>query len=199
MQGCFMQFLRLIFVKKLQLQGSSPPGPHQGRCPLDPHWGLLRPPGPHLSADFSILNSHAWYYFLYWFFYLYVISHVHQDRRPAGCCPAVCLVLIAMLFFTMLSLGTCPWEGCATKNSAGTAAADVSTAQPARWDAALDRPCGPQHHLWLNGWSAWTVGYWTREGGEGWGGGMYGTCWDTERDCAGGWGRRWGIYIDKVL
>ena len=33
MQGCFMQFLRLIIVKKLQ--------------------------GPHFSADFSILNSHA--------------------------------------------------------------------------------------------------------------------------------------------
>ena len=41
MQGCFMQFLRLIFVRKLQLQGASP---------LDPHF----------SADFSILNSHAW-------------------------------------------------------------------------------------------------------------------------------------------
>ena len=38
MQGCFMQFLRLSFIKKLQ-------------------------PFPHFSADFSILNSHAWVYF----------------------------------------------------------------------------------------------------------------------------------------
>ena len=77
LQGCFMQFLRLIFVKKLQ--GASLPDPHRGRCPLDPHWGLsaappgalppgpplggfLRPPGPHFSADFSILNSHVWYH-----------------------------------------------------------------------------------------------------------------------------------------
>ena len=47
MQGCFVQFLRLIFVKKLQLR------------PLTPTGGLLRPPDPHFSADFSILNSHA--------------------------------------------------------------------------------------------------------------------------------------------
>ena len=47
MQGCFMQFLRLIFVKKLQL------------CPLTPTRGLLQPPDPHFSADFSLLNSHA--------------------------------------------------------------------------------------------------------------------------------------------
>ena len=69
MQGCFMQFLLLIFVKKLQLQGASPPDPHLGHCPWTPTggvapWtptgGLLRPPGPHFSADFSILNSHAW-------------------------------------------------------------------------------------------------------------------------------------------
>ena len=43
-----MQFLRLLFVKKLQLR------------PLTPTRGLLRPPEPHFSADFSILNSHAW-------------------------------------------------------------------------------------------------------------------------------------------
>ena len=60
MQGCFMQFLRLIFVKKLQLQGASPPDPHRVCCPWTPTEGLLRPPGPHFSADFSILNSHAW-------------------------------------------------------------------------------------------------------------------------------------------
>ena len=59
-----MQFLHLIFVKKLQLQlqATLPPDPHQGRCPLDPHWGpsaAPRPPGPHFSADFSILNCHA--------------------------------------------------------------------------------------------------------------------------------------------
>ena len=47
MQGCFMQFLHLIFVKKLQLR------------PLTPTRGFLRPPDPHFSADFSILNSHA--------------------------------------------------------------------------------------------------------------------------------------------
>ena len=47
MQGCFMQFLRLVFVKKLQLR------------PLTPTRSLLRPPDPHFSADFSILNSHA--------------------------------------------------------------------------------------------------------------------------------------------
>ena len=41
-----MQFLRLIFVKKPRLQGASP---------LDPTGGLLRPPGAHFSADFSIL------------------------------------------------------------------------------------------------------------------------------------------------
>ena len=47
MQGCFMQFLRLIFVKKLQLQRASPPDLHQGRCPLGPHWrpsAASRPP-----------------------------------------------------------------------------------------------------------------------------------------------------------
>ena len=37
MQGCFMQFLRLVFVKKLK--GDLPPDLHWGRCPLDPHWG----------------------------------------------------------------------------------------------------------------------------------------------------------------
>ena len=31
-----MQFLRLIFVKKLQLQGASPPDPDRGRYPLAP-------------------------------------------------------------------------------------------------------------------------------------------------------------------
>ena len=44
-QGCFMPFLRLVFVKKLQLQGASP----------------STAPSPHFSADFSIRNSHAWY------------------------------------------------------------------------------------------------------------------------------------------
>ena len=64
MQGCFMQFLHLIFVKKLQLQGALPPDPHWGCCPWTPTGGLLRPPGPHFSADFSIFNSHACWYFL---------------------------------------------------------------------------------------------------------------------------------------
>ena len=56
-QGCFMQFLRLIFVRKLQ--GASPSDPHWECCPLDPHWGSSAAPSPHFSADFSILNSHA--------------------------------------------------------------------------------------------------------------------------------------------
>ena len=43
-----MQFLRLTFVKKLQLRL------------LTPTRGLLRPPDPHFSADFSVLNSHVW-------------------------------------------------------------------------------------------------------------------------------------------
>ena len=46
--------------KKTSASGASPPDPHRGRCPLDPSGGLLRPPGPYFSADFSILNSHAW-------------------------------------------------------------------------------------------------------------------------------------------
>ena len=91
MQGCFMQFLRLIFVKKLQiqLQGASPPHPHRGRCPLDPHWGPSAAPcppphpPPPFSADFSIFNSHACYsssssffsssspFFLFLFFFLF--------------------------------------------------------------------------------------------------------------------------------
>ena len=44
-----MQFLRLIFVRKLQLR------------PLTPTRVLMRSPDPHFSADFSILNSHAWW------------------------------------------------------------------------------------------------------------------------------------------
>ena len=40
-----MQFLHLICVKKLQLQGASPPGPH-------------------FSTDFSILNSQCLHHFL---------------------------------------------------------------------------------------------------------------------------------------
>ena len=72
MQGCFMQFLRLIFVKKLQLQGAKPPDPHQGCCPLDPHWGPSATPRPQFSADFSILNSHAWYW---------------QGQTDSVCCP----------------------------------------------------------------------------------------------------------------
>ena len=52
MQGCFMQFLRLVFVKKLQLQlqGVSPPDPHRGCCPLDPHWGPSAAPRPLLFS-----------------------------------------------------------------------------------------------------------------------------------------------------
>ena len=58
-QGCFMQFLHLIFVKKLQ--GASPPlTPTGAVAPWTPTGGRRRPPGPHFSADFSILNSHAW-------------------------------------------------------------------------------------------------------------------------------------------
>ena len=57
MQGCFMQFLRLIFVRKLQ--GALPPDPTRGVAPWIPTGGLLWPPGPHFSADFSILNSRA--------------------------------------------------------------------------------------------------------------------------------------------
>ena len=57
---CSFYVLFLLKKLQLQLQAASPPDPHLGRCPLDPHWGtLLRPPGPHFSADFSILNSHA--------------------------------------------------------------------------------------------------------------------------------------------
>ena len=58
MQGCFMQFLGLIFVKKLQLQ-LHPLTPTGGIAPWTSTGGLLRPPGPHFSADFSILSSHA--------------------------------------------------------------------------------------------------------------------------------------------
>ena len=56
-----MQFLRLIFVKKLQ--GASPPDSTGGGggALWTPTEGLLRPPAPHFSADFSILNSQAWY------------------------------------------------------------------------------------------------------------------------------------------
>ena len=55
MQGCFMQFLGLIFVRKLQ--GALPLTPIRGVAPWTPTGGLLQPPGPHFSADFSILNS----------------------------------------------------------------------------------------------------------------------------------------------
>ena len=41
MQDCFMQFLRLIFVKKLQLQGALPPDSHQEYCPLEPLRGAF--------------------------------------------------------------------------------------------------------------------------------------------------------------
>ena len=53
MQGCFMQFLHLIFVKKLQLQGALPPGPPLGTC--------CNPQVPTFQLT-SILNSHAWYF-----------------------------------------------------------------------------------------------------------------------------------------
>ena len=57
MQGCFMQFLHLIFVKKfqLQLQGTSPPDPHRGRCPWTPTGGLLRPQAPTFQLTFPFL------------------------------------------------------------------------------------------------------------------------------------------------
>ena len=49
-----MQFLRLIFVKKLQ--GALPPDPHWGRCPLDPHWGPSAvPPAPTFQLTFPFL------------------------------------------------------------------------------------------------------------------------------------------------
>ena len=56
MQGCFMQFLRLIFVKKLQLQGALLPDPTRSVAPWTSTGGRRRPPGPHFSADFS-----TWY------------------------------------------------------------------------------------------------------------------------------------------
>ena len=56
MQGCLMQFLHLIFVKKLQLQ--------RAIAPWTPTGGVLWPSGPHFSADVSILNSHACMYWL---------------------------------------------------------------------------------------------------------------------------------------
>ena len=68
MQGCFMQFLHLIFVKKLE--GASPRDPIWGVAPWTPTGGLLQPPGPHFSADFSILNSHACEVF-----FCHLISH----------------------------------------------------------------------------------------------------------------------------
>ena len=62
MQGCFMQFLRLIFVKKLQ--GALPPDPHGGVAPWTPTggvapWtptgGLLRPQPPTFQLTFPFL------------------------------------------------------------------------------------------------------------------------------------------------
>ena len=49
-----MQFLRLIFVRKLQ--GASPPDPHRGRCPLHPHWGpSAAPKAPTFQLTFPFL------------------------------------------------------------------------------------------------------------------------------------------------
>ena len=64
-----MQFLRLIFVKKLQLQLQG-----VGIAPWTPTGGRLRPPGPHFSADFSILNSHAWVFCV--FVHIFLIIEV---------------------------------------------------------------------------------------------------------------------------
>ena len=48
MQGCFMQFLRLIFVKKLQLRGLRLLTPTGGVAPGPPPGAL--PPGPPLGS-----------------------------------------------------------------------------------------------------------------------------------------------------
>ena len=56
MQGCFMQFLHLIFVKKLQLQGALSPGPPLGALPpgppLEPFCG---PQAPTFQLTFPFL------------------------------------------------------------------------------------------------------------------------------------------------
>ena len=54
MQGCFMQFLHLIFVKKLQ--GALPPDPNWGHCPLDPPLGTFcGPQAPTFQLTFPFL------------------------------------------------------------------------------------------------------------------------------------------------
>ena len=57
MQGSFMQLLVLFLLESFR--GLCPVTPTRGVAPWTPTGGLLQTPGPHFSADFSILNSHT--------------------------------------------------------------------------------------------------------------------------------------------